>query len=184
MLRDRRLLLALLIGAAGCGPPVAEVESSYADVRAPIDNVILYESLQSDARVGPIFQGFETRLADRLAACHVAMAIRHRLPTATTVSAPRPQAGSAGSAAPPAELTVLPWGGKYTELSNVSEAHVTARFEGSFKLELFDYRARKVTWRAVFDVKTISAPELSDGEDLADSVVARMRRDHVTRCSE
>jgi hypothetical protein len=36
----------------------------------------------------------------------------------------------------------------------------------------------------VVDVKTSSTPELSDGRDFADTVLARLRSDNVIRCPD
>lgn len=46
------------------------------------------------------------------------------------------------------------------------------------------FTAHKVTWRAVVEVRTISSPELSDGAELADTVLARLRHDHAVRYAE
>ena len=59
---------------------------------------------------------------------------------------------------------------------------VTTKIDGAFKLELFDQRARRITWRGIVDIKTESTPEVSDGEAFADTVLARLRSDGVVAC--
>jgi hypothetical protein len=79
-------------------------------------------------------------------------------------------------------LSVVPDGGTYTQVSAANNEDVTTRIDGAFKLELFDQRARKVTWRGIVDVKTDATPEVSDGEAFADTVLSRLRSDGVVAC--
>jgi hypothetical protein len=61
---------------------------------------------------------------------------------------------------------------------------VTTAIDGAFKLEVFDHRVKKPTWRAVVDVKTDSTPDISDGAAFADAVVSRLHQDGVVACTK
>lgn len=217
-------LAALLCGAAACHGPIAKVQWSYVDVARTVDNLVVYESIQHEARVGILFRGFETHIQERLEACRVHTTVRHGQPDADTAdpdvaearagteaggniadhsnavagtdasstganaaAGSHAAAGTESGANPAAEqarLTVVPWGGTYTRVSSRAGADITTKVDGSFKVELYDDRVKKVVWRAVVDVKTSSTPELSDGRDFADTVLARLRSDNVIRCPD
>jgi hypothetical protein len=182
-------LAALLCGAAACHAPTAEVQWSYVDATSPVDNIVVYESIQHDARVGLLFRGFEIRIQERLEACRVHTTVRHGLPDADAADGDAADATAfawprASAAGEQALMSVIPWGGTYTRVLTRSNDEVTTQLDASFKLVLYDRRVQKVVWRAVIDVKTSSTPEISDGHDFADAVLARMRHDHVIRCSD
>ena len=195
-------LVALLSSAAACHGPIAQVQWSYVDAPRTFDNLVVYERIQGDARVGVLFRGFETRVQEQLEACRVHTTLRHGLPDADTVDrasadaagAPADTSAASGNdavastganeSAEQARLTVVPWGGTATRVWSRSDEDITTMIDGSFKLELYDARVKKVVWRAVIDIKTRSTPEMSDGREFADTVLARMRRDHVIRCSD
>ncbi|HET9991549.1 MAG TPA: hypothetical protein VFQ65_23630 [Kofleriaceae bacterium] len=156
----------LLCMAVGCGgPQTANVRWTYVENPAPIDSVVVFESIQHEARVGILFRGFETRMQSQLAACGVKTTILHGLPEGDAT-----------------RLSVRPDGGTYTKVSAANDEDVTTRIDGAFKLELFDQRARKVTWRGIVDVKTDSTPDVADGEAFADTVLSRLRSDGVVAC--
>jgi hypothetical protein len=159
----RWMLLYMVVGCSG--PQTASVRWSYVDSPAPLESVVVFESIQHEARVGVLFRGFETRIQAQLAACGVKATIQHGLPEGDST-----------------RLSVLPDGGTYTKVSAANNEDVTTRIDGSFKLELFDQRARKVTWRGIVDVKTDATPEVADGEAFADTVLSRLRSDGLVAC--
>jgi hypothetical protein len=155
----------LLCAAVGCGSQTASVRWTYVENPAPIDSVVVFEAIQHEARVGVLFRGFETRLQAELAACGVKTTILHGLPEGDAT-----------------RLSVRPDGGTYTRVSARNDEDVTTKIDGAFELELFDQRARKVTWRGIIDVKTESTPEVADGEAFADTVLSRLRADGIVAC--
>jgi hypothetical protein len=156
----------LLWLAMGCGgPQIANVRWTYVESAAPIENVVVFEAIQHEARVGILFRGFETRLQAQLAACGVKATIQHGLPEGDATN-----------------LSVKPDGGTYTRVSAPGNEDITTKIDGAFELELFDQRATKVTWRAIVDVKTDATPEVADGEAFADAVLSRLRSDGVVAC--
>jgi hypothetical protein len=182
-------LAALPCGAAACHGPIAQVQWSYVDAPRTVDDLIVYESIQHEARVGILFRGFETRIEERLEACRVHVTVRHGQPDVDTRDGDAADAAAGppartGAATEHARLTIVPWGGTFTRVSSPSDEDITTRVDGSFKLELYDPRVAKVVWRAVIDVKTSSTPGISDGQDFADTVLDRLRSDHVIRCSD
>jgi len=159
----RSLVLCL---AVGCGASqTATVRWSSVEQPTPIDTVVVFESIQHAARVGVLFRGFETRLQSELAACGVKTTILHGAPEGDVT-----------------HLSVTPDGGTYTMVSAPNNEDVTTKIDGAFKLELFDQRAHRITWRGIVDIKTESTPEVSDGEAFADTVLARLRSDGVVAC--
>jgi len=164
--------LLLVVLAVGCGgSQAATVRWTHVEDAAPIASVVVFESIQHEARVGILFRGFETRLQSRLEACRVQTIIRHG----------RPDADS--STTQQAWLTVVPDGGTYTMVSSKSDEDVRTEIDGSFKVEVVDQRVKKTTWRAVIDVKTGSTPDLSDGEAFAEAVMSRLHADGLVPCT-
>jgi hypothetical protein len=158
----------LLWMAVGCsGPQTATVRWAHVESAAPIESVVVFESIQHEAKVGLLFRGFETRLQAQLAACGVKATVLHGAPDGDAT-----------------RLSVKPDGGTYTKVSAANNEDVTTRIDGAFKLELFDQRAHGVTWRGIVDVKTDSTPELADGEAFADAVLSRLRSDGVVACHD
>jgi hypothetical protein len=159
----RWLLVCMAVGCAG--PQTANVRWAYVENPAPIESVVVFEAIQHEARVGILFRGFETRMQAQLAACGVKTTIRHGPPEGDAT-----------------RLSVEPDGGTYTLVSAPNNEDVTTRIDGGFKLELFDQRAHRVTWRGIVDIKTDSTPEVGDGEAFADAVLTRLRSDGVVAC--
>jgi hypothetical protein len=155
----------LLCFSAGCAAQTASVRWTSIEGPTPIDNVVVFESIQHAARVGVLFRGFETRFQSELAACGVATTIRH---------------GEAEG--DETHLSITPDGGTYTQVSAPGNEDVTTRIDGAFKLVLFDARAHKITWRGIVDIKTDTTPEVSDGEAFATTVMSRLRADGVVAC--
>ena len=170
--------LVVVIGiVAGCGSPTSRLRWAHVENVEPVASVAIYEDVQDDAHVGILFHGFNKRLVEALDACRVQTSVHRGLPSS-----------NGPSATAQAHLTVVPYHGTHTKVVLVDQhgaprdEDYTHSIDGAFKLEVHDLRAGKVTWRAIVDVKTDATPTLSDGNEFADLVLARLRDDHVLAC--
>ncbi len=169
--------LLLVVGLlAACRTSSIRERWPHVEDAARIDRVELYVSIQHDAMIGVMFRGFETRMQAGLAACHVRTTIVHG----------RPEGEELGGSAP--RLTVAPYEGRYTNVRVVDQYGRTlderrpTKLDASCRSELFDPRVHKATWRMVVDVKTSTTPNLDDGEDLAELLIARLKAAGVITC--
>jgi len=171
-----RRLLALLCLTAACRSSSIRERWTHVDHPARVDSVALHVSIQHDAMIGVMFRAFETRLLARLGACHVR----------TTVAHGRPEGEALRGAAP--RLTVAPYEGRSTNVRVVDQygrtldERRTTKLDASFRLELFDPRAARATWRSIIDIKTSSTPDLGDGEAFADLVMRQLTAAGVITC--
>ena len=171
----RRLLVVVGLLAA-CRTSSIRARWTHVEDAARIDRVELYVSIQHDARVGVMFRSFETRMQARLAACDVRTTIVHGRPEGEALRGSTPR------------LTVAPSEGTYTNVRVVDQyggtldERRTTKLDASFRLELFDPRVRKATWRMIVDVKTSTTPDTGDGKAFADLVLTQLRAAGVITC--
>lgn len=162
----------LLCLVAGCAASTSEVVwTRVAPDAIPLEEVVVYEAIQHEARVGVFFRGVETRLKSDLEACGVATTVRHGEP-------------DEGSPASETWLSIRPAGGTYTKVYAANNEDIRTEVDGTFELRLFDRRVGKLTWRAAVDLKTKSMPSVSDGHAFAEVVLAKLRADAIVRCTK
>jgi hypothetical protein len=168
-----RLLLIVL--ATACSSAHTNVRWTYVEGARPIDSVVVYTKIQDNAYYGLMQRGMEERLRSNLAACGVEAEFRRGVPEDDDTAVAKAQ--------PTARLTIMTWGGTVVIKENRYHEHQSSSSDVSFKLEVLDHRAGKVTWRAVVDFSAETAPERADGESFANTILSRMRSDGVLACT-
>jgi hypothetical protein len=166
-----KFLVLVLASAAACSSAKATVQWSHVEAVAPVDNVAVFSTVQDNAFTGVVkgfvFVGFEKRMRAGFAACGIRSEFRRGSPQEQSITT----------------LTVVRSGSDHLIRTN-RQNEMRTDGEVSFKLELFDARANRVTWRAVVDFEWKSDATVADGELLADAVLSRLRSDGMVACAK
>lgn len=185
--RSRAWIVLAAVLAAGCGSASKTVFAfSHAEDSAPLERVAVFLSIPARGFDRGIYHGFQRAMASKLASCGVKSKIFAGDPPADSEAA-------AGYLAeleklqPTARLTIKARGGKLKHIivvngygSSVNDDQAFGHLTLTFRLELLDLERAKATWKAVANLD-VHQQGTRSGEELADSIVARLRTDGVLK---
>jgi hypothetical protein len=171
---------ALAVGAAGCGSTSVTVTSQRRNApAAPIERLLLFADMKSEAFTATMYRGFTAGLANRLRLCSVRSRAMHRDPL--DVDADSHLSATLQAFRPTAAMRVKAIGGQLNK-TNGTLTSATLYFD----LELIEAVSGAVLWHARSALVYSGAlyPEWERGVRLATGVVAQLRDDGMLpRCA-
>jgi len=181
-----RLVMVLAgLAAAACSSAQITVRARLVDGVVPVQSLMVLQAMQSGGYRGfngLMYRGFEKRMRADLAACRVRADLRRG---STSVNTDAAVAEEVRVFAPDAVLKIQALGG---DIIVTQDQYGTERKEESdlyFNLELFDLRAKKLTWSVELNLEAEAGTGIADGEKFAEAVMAQLRKDGVvTTCRD
>lgn len=179
------LVLALVVGAAGCGASHSiQITESRTTAPGPFKRLDVYASLLRRGGDRGIYHGLKKALPRELLACGVDSNVFAGMPEERHGDA---VAGAVGpSSVPDAQLIVRSRYGEartvttVDEYGNVLDDKAFKDMDLEFWLELFDHTQKRVTWMAFAKLHMTDAGNEA-GEEFGRIIVARLRSDGVLR---
>lgn len=176
------LVLALVVGAAGCASHTIQITESRTTAPGPFKRLDVYVSLLRRGGDRGIFHGLKKALPSELVACGVDSRVFAGMPEKRYGEA----AAAGPSSVPDAQLIVR---SRYGELhsvttvdqfGNVLDDKAFEKMDLELWLELFDHTQKRVTWLAFAKLHMTDAGSEA-GEELGRIIAARLRSDGVLR---